>query len=97
MRTFAREQTFMGDPRVLAQELGIDVCCSDGLPFLVGSDATGIIYRWDACPMVRDERVWEGIAQCVLTRAGIPWSERRAKRLALKLSRIRLDMATNAS
>lgn len=75
-------------PLEFAEALGIEVTAAVGLPFRVGSDGDRIIYCWDPAHQVRDARLWEGIAQCILTRSGIPWSEGWALRLARQLRQL---------
>lgn len=69
-------------PYDVAGELGIEVAAAVDLPFRVGSDDRRVVYRWDPMRAVREDRIWEGIAQCVLTRIGVPWSESLALGLA---------------
>jgi hypothetical protein len=75
----------MRGPYELAQDLGIEIAAAVDLPFRVGSDDQRVIYCWDPARAVREDRIWEGIAQCVLTRIGVRWSERLAKGLAKTL------------
>lgn len=82
-----------GDPLVFASLLGIQICCAPELPFEVGSTETTVIYRWDEEESVRDERVWIGVAQCIMTRAGIEWRRGDAAALAKKL--IEIDCQEN--
>ena len=79
----------LGDPYAFAEGLGINVCWAFELPFLVGSSGENtVFYRWDSDPTVRAERAWEGIAQCIMTRAGVEWSAPEAALFAKKLRRL---------
>ena len=73
-------------PYGLAEDLGIELVTAVDLPFRVGIGSNRVIYCWDAVRAVREERIWEGIAQCVLVRLGVNWSESSARRLAKMLS-----------
>jgi hypothetical protein len=73
------------NPRALARELGITVRGQRHLSFRVGTHADGIVYGWHPDPRIRDARIWEGIAQCILTRAGVAWSEDYALSLAARM------------
>lgn len=74
-----------GDPISFAGALGIRVCSEKDLPFDVGSTREVVIYRWDEDQQVRRERVWRGMAQCIMTRAGVPWGDGEASTFAKKL------------
>jgi hypothetical protein len=74
-----------GDPRTFAESLGIDLCSVEHLPFLVGSTDDFVVYRWDERAEVRAERAWTGLAQCILTRAGIRWGEGEALAIAKRI------------
>lgn len=76
----------MRGPYEFAEGLGIEIATAVGLPFRVGSAGDRVIYCWDPLQSVREDRIWEGLAQCVLTRIGVRWSEGLAKGLAKTLS-----------
>ena len=73
------------DPIVVARELGITVAECDAVTWRVGSTVDAVFYARSADDRVRRARIWEGIAQCLLTRAGAPWSEDDAVMLAAEL------------
>ncbi len=73
------------NPLRVASELGIAVSGSLGAPFRVGSNGDEVTYAWHPDRRVRDARIWEGIAQVVLTRAGVRWSENSALCFAARL------------
>jgi hypothetical protein len=51
-------------------------------PWSVASDGDRAFVTRDTDPDVTHERVWEGVAQCLLTRRGVEWSDNEAQRLA---------------
>jgi hypothetical protein len=68
-----------------AEELGISLGeCSDA-PFRIAVAVDSVICAWDPDPNVREARAWEGLAGCLLERAGVPWSETAALSLAARL------------
>jgi hypothetical protein len=73
------------NPRDVAKELGIVVRGCRWASFRVGSNGDFVAYAWHPDRRVREARMWEGIAQVVLTRAGVPWSEATALCLAASL------------
>jgi hypothetical protein len=73
-------------PYELAEHLGIELVTAPDLPFRVGINARRVIYCWDPMRAIREARIYEGIAQFVLTRLGVNWSEGAALRLAEELS-----------
>jgi hypothetical protein len=73
------------DPVAVAGELGITVAKTDSSTWRVGSTLTTVIYATHADQRVCDARIWEGIAQCLLTRQGVPWCEDDAIVLAAEL------------
>jgi hypothetical protein len=75
-----------GDPHAFAESLGITICCSAGLPFVVGSGEDFVVYLWDDAAEVRIDRAWRGVAQAMLTRSGVEWSEQDVTELQKKLS-----------
>lgn len=75
----------MGDPFLFAAALGIHIRASKDVPFRVGSGTDFVLYRPDPATPVCVERIWEGIAQCLLTRINVPWTEDSARRFAYDL------------
>lgn len=71
----------LGDPWEAANRIGLEVHSAEDLPFDVGSRPGHVIYRWDPSLRVRGRRVWIGIAQCILTAAGVDWSSELTHRL----------------
>lgn len=69
------------DARDIARELGIDIVEVSGAPWLVGSSGDTVVCRAGATEPVRQARIWEGIAQCLLGRLGVPWTEGQARDL----------------
>jgi hypothetical protein len=69
----------------LAKELGITLgqCADAPFRFAVASDS--VICAWDPDPSVREARAWQGLAGCLLERAGVPWTETAALSLAERL------------
>lgn len=76
-----------GDPRPFADSLGISLCSAENLPFTVGSTEDFVVYQWDERAEVRAERAWTGLAQCILTRAGVRWCEGEPLEFAKKIFR----------
>lgn len=74
-----------GLPENLALLLGVTVTFSDDVPFRVASWDSRILCGWHPDRIVREWRVWEGIAQCLLIRADIAWSVEAAIALAILL------------
>lgn len=70
------------DPKVIARELGLVVGEIRDVPFTSGSEGDTLIYCWDESSAVRNERIWAGIAQCLLRRLGVEWSQAQAEALA---------------
>jgi hypothetical protein len=73
------------NPRETADQLGIVLQSAHEAPFRVGCRGDVVVYAWHPDQRVRDARMWEGIAQVILTRAGVSWSERAALCLAARL------------
>jgi hypothetical protein len=69
----------------LAEELGISLGVCTEAPFRFAVALDSVVCAWDADPRVREARAWEGIAGCLLERAGVPWSETAALSLAARL------------
>lgn len=63
------------------------------IPWDVASDGSTVIIRPDPDVHVVWARVWEGIAQCLLTRSGRNWNADEALGLA---ERIRVSMRPTA-
>jgi hypothetical protein len=69
----------------IAEELGISLGeCSDA-PFRIAVALDSVVCAWDPDPGVREARAWEGLAGCLLERAGVAWSETAALSLAARL------------
>lgn len=51
-------------------------------PWAVASDGDRVFVTQDTDPGITKERVWQGVAQCLLTRMGVDWSAEEANRLA---------------
>lgn len=74
-------------PYMYAEMRGISIVVHGGLPSTVASNGDTVICSPHCDERVAIARAWEGIAQCLLTRAGRRWSAREAKQLGLRLQR----------
>jgi hypothetical protein len=75
-----------GSPLAAALALGISITVSREAPFRVASTREHVAYAWHPDAAERESRAWEGIAQCLLERCGIQWTESGAQALARFLS-----------
>lgn len=73
------------NPLDIAKDLGIEIIAMYGVCWLVGSTSDAILYCWDPLPSVRYARIWEGLAQCLLTRFGGVWTASDARAFANRL------------
>lgn len=48
-------------------------------PWAVASDGDRVFLTDHDDPRVVEARLWEGVAQCLLTRRGVPWSAEQAQ------------------
>lgn len=55
-------------------------------PWAVASDGDRVFVTHDDDPQVVESRLWEGVAQCLLTRKGVAWSESDARKLGAFMS-----------
>lgn len=69
----------------LAEELGVSLSECQDAPFRFAVALDSVICAWDPDPRIREARAWEGLAGCLLERAGVPWSENAAMSLAARL------------
>lgn len=76
-----------GVPEKLAKRLGVAVTFTDGASFCVATWESRMVCSWHPDSNVREQRVWEGLAQCLLNRAGIAWSNELALTVASLLQR----------
>lgn len=70
------------DARRVAHELGIEVIETHGAAWVVASTGNTVLCRWSTDELVRQSRIWEGIAQCLLARLGIEWTAGQVGRLS---------------
>lgn len=71
----------VGGPHAAARSLGIELIEARDLPFRVGTNGDRVLLLWHPSGQIRNDRAWEGIAQWLLNRHGIAWSECSARRL----------------
>jgi hypothetical protein len=69
----------------IARELGISLGECRDAPFRIAIAINTVVCAWDPDPRVREARAWEGLAGCLLERAGVRWSETAAQSLAARL------------
>jgi hypothetical protein len=69
----------------MAEELGITLGECPDAPFRFAVALDSVVCAWDPDPVVREARAWEGLAGCLLERAGVQWSELAALSLAARL------------
>lgn len=74
-----------GNPWEVAEEMGIDLRSAHEVPWTVATTRDTAIIAWHPDPLVVVARAWDGVARCLLTRAGVPWSEDEALLLAARL------------
>jgi hypothetical protein len=69
----------------LAEELGVALTECRDAPFRFAVAMDSVVCGWDPDPGVREARAWEGLAGCLLERAGVSWSEMSVLSLAARL------------
>lgn len=74
-----------GNPWEMAQELGISIRSVRDVPFVIAANSDTALVAWHPDERVRTARAWDGLARCMLTRAGRRWSEDDALRFAARL------------
>jgi len=74
-----------GTARDFAVDMGVALLVLTDAPFRVGCTADTVVCAWHDDERVREARAWEGIAQLLLTRAGVSWSENEAICLGARL------------
>lgn len=72
-------------PLTAAVALGISITVSRGAPFRVASTREHVAFAWHPDEAEMEARAWEGIAQCLLERRGVKWTESSARALARHL------------
>lgn len=68
-----------------ARDLGVALLMLTDAPFRVGCTADTVVCAWHDDERVREARAWEGLAQLLLTRAGVSWTEDAAICLGARL------------
>lgn len=74
------------DAKDVARDLEIEVIELRNLPWLVSSVGDTVLFRGDVSGAVEQARIWEGIAQCLLSRLGVEWTATQAGALGAWLS-----------
>lgn len=69
----------------MAEELGITLSECEQAPFRIAVALNSVVCAWDPDPRVREARAWEGLAGCLLERAGVAWSETACLSLAARM------------
>jgi hypothetical protein len=73
-------------PRRFAARLGIRIALRCDPPFRIAVTRDRVFCAWHSDRRVRRARMWEGLAACLLERAGLAWSEDAALALGARLS-----------
>jgi hypothetical protein len=73
-------------PRLFAARLGIRIILRKDPPFRIAVASDRVFCAWHPNRCVRRARMWEGVAACLLEKAGLGWSEDTAIVLGARLS-----------
>ncbi len=74
------------DANDVARDLGIEVIELRNAPWLVSSVGDTILFLRSSSASIGQARIWEGVAQCLLTRLGVEWTATQARALGASLS-----------
>jgi hypothetical protein len=69
----------------MAEELGVSLGECPDAPFRFAVALDSVVCASHPDPVVMEARAWEGLAGCLLERAGVPWTENAAMSLAARM------------